>query len=93
VERLDRALERKAVRDERLEVDEPARHEPEGLGVLVGVAVLELEVDLVGREVAERELARVSAGGRAERRAPPQVGASSTTTARDSPFAQTAPHQ
>jgi hypothetical protein len=53
VERLDGALEGEAVGDERLEIDEAARDEADGLRVLVGVAVLELEVDLVGGAVAE----------------------------------------
>ena len=34
--------------DERFQVDQPARNEPYSFRVLIGVAVLELEVDLVG---------------------------------------------
>lgn len=56
MERLDSLLEREAVSHERLQVDQAARYEPEGFGVLVGVAVLELEVDLVCGQVAEWEL-------------------------------------
>lgn len=68
-ERVGGLLERETVGDERLEVDEAAGDEADGLGVLVAVAVLELagrqrvyrrkegtrdlQVDLVGGAVAE----------------------------------------
>jgi hypothetical protein len=56
MERLHRLLELEPVRHERLEVDEPAGDEADGLWVLPCVPVLELEVDLVGGEVHEWEL-------------------------------------
>lgn len=44
------------MRYERLEIDQTARDESDGFGVLVGVSVLELKVDLVCRQVTEGEL-------------------------------------
>jgi hypothetical protein len=63
MERLHRLLELEPVRHERLEVDEPARDEADGLRVLPRVPVLELEVDLVGGEVHEWELWRTWVSG------------------------------
>lgn len=55
MESLDRPFEREPVRHQRLQVNQAARDETQRFGVLVGVAVLELQVDLVCREVAEGE--------------------------------------
>lgn len=44
---------------ERLQVDETASDKSDGFWVLIGVSVLELQVDLIGRAVAEGVL-RVS---------------------------------
>jgi hypothetical protein len=41
------------VRHERLKVDEPAGDESDGFRVLVGISVLELQVDFVGGAVSE----------------------------------------
>jgi len=53
VESRDRFGKRETVGDEGLEVDQSSRDQSDGFGVLVGVSVLELQVDLVGRAVTE----------------------------------------
>lgn len=48
LEGLDSVLEGETVSDKRLNIDEPASDKANGLGVVVEVPVLELEVDLAG---------------------------------------------
>lgn len=53
LERLDSPLQREPMSDQRLQIHQSAADEPQRLGVLVAVPVLELQVDLVGGEVHE----------------------------------------